>query len=64
MINIASINGLTHPGMQTYSYSSSKAAVIHLTKHLAVDLADDNINVNAIAPGFFPGKRTRFAVIA
>lgn len=60
VINIASINGLTHPGMQTYSYSSSKAAVIHLTKHLAVDLADNNINVNAIAPGFFPSNMTAF----
>lgn len=60
IINIASINGLTHPGMQTYSYSSSKAAVIHLTKHLAVDLAPDNINVNAIAPGFFPSNMTAF----
>jgi len=60
VINIASINGLTHPGMQTYSYSSSKAAVIHLTKHLAVDLASDNINVNAIAPGFFPSNMTAF----
>lgn len=60
VINIASVNGLTHPGMATYSYSSSKAAVIHLTKHLAVDLAKDNINVNAIAPGFFPSNMTAF----
>lgn len=60
VINIASVNGLTHPGMQTYSYSASKAAVIHLTKHLAVDLAPDNINVNAIAPGFFPSNMTAF----
>jgi NAD(P)-dependent dehydrogenase (short-subunit alcohol dehydrogenase family) len=60
VINIASINGFTHPGMPTYSYSSSKAAVIHLTKHLAVDLAGDNINVNGIAPGFFPSNMTAF----
>lgn len=60
VINIASVNGLTHAGMPTYSYSSSKAAVIHLTKHLAVDLAPDNINVNAIAPGFFPSNMTAF----
>jgi NAD(P)-dependent dehydrogenase (short-subunit alcohol dehydrogenase family) len=60
VINIASVNGLTHPGMQTYSYTSSKAAVIHLTKHLAVDLAPSNINVNAIAPGFFPSNMTAF----
>ncbi len=60
VINIASVNGFTHPGMQTYSYTSSKAAVIHLTKHLAVDLAPDYINVNAIAPGFFPSNMTAF----
>jgi 2-deoxy-D-gluconate 3-dehydrogenase len=58
VINIASINGLTNPGMPTYAYSSSKAAVIHLTRHLASDLAGDNINVNGIAPGFFPSKMT------
>jgi len=60
VINIASVNGFTHPGMKTYSYSSSKAAVIHLTKHLAVDLANDYINVNGIAPGFFPSNMTAF----
>jgi NAD(P)-dependent dehydrogenase (short-subunit alcohol dehydrogenase family) len=29
-----------------------------LTRHLGADLASDNINVNAIAPGFFPSKMT------
>jgi NAD(P)-dependent dehydrogenase (short-subunit alcohol dehydrogenase family) len=58
VINISSINGLANPGMPTYAYSSSKAAVIHLTRHLASDLAGDNINVNGIAPGFFPSKMT------
>jgi NAD(P)-dependent dehydrogenase (short-subunit alcohol dehydrogenase family) len=58
VINIASINGLANPGMPTYAYSSSKAAVIHLTRHLASDLAGDHINVNGIAPGFFPSKMT------
>jgi NAD(P)-dependent dehydrogenase (short-subunit alcohol dehydrogenase family) len=58
VVNIGSINGLTHPHMQTYSYSASKAAVHHLTRHLGGDLASDHINVNAIAPGFFPSKMT------
>lgn len=58
VINIASINGLNNPGMPTYAYSSSKAALIHLTRHLASDLAADDINVNGIAPGFFPSKMT------
>ena len=58
VINIASINGITHPGMNNYSYSASKAAVIQLTRHMAADLARDHININGIAPGFFPSKMT------
>ncbi len=60
VVNIASINGITHPMMPTYSYSSSKAAVIQLTRHLAADLAPSHINVNGIAPGMFPSEMTSF----
>ena len=42
----------------TFGYSASKAAVIHLTKNLAVELGPRHILVNAIAPGFFPSKMT------
>lgn len=62
VINIASINGLANPGMTNYSYSASKAAVVQMTRHLAVDLVRNNINVNAIAPGFFPSKMTSFVI--
>lgn len=58
VVNIASINGITHPKLENYSYSASKAAVIQLTRHMAADLAADNININGIAPGFFPSKMT------
>ncbi len=58
VINIGSINGFTHSHMNNYSYSASKAAVHHLTRHLGADLAADYINVNGIAPGFFPSKMT------
>ncbi|WP_439102688.1 SDR family oxidoreductase [Congregibacter sp.] len=58
VINIGSINGLSYAPLQNYSYTASKAAVHHLTRQLAVDLATDNVNVNAIAPGFFPSKMT------
>jgi len=58
VINISSINGLANPTMPVYAYSASKAAVIHLTRHLAADLARENINVNGIAPGFFHSKMT------
>jgi 2-deoxy-D-gluconate 3-dehydrogenase len=59
VINISSINGITHPHMGNYSYSASKSAVIQLTRHMAADLGPDNININGIAPGFFPSKMTR-----
>ncbi|KAF8243123.1 NAD(P)-binding protein [Wilcoxina mikolae CBS 423.85] len=43
----------------TYGYSASKAAVHHLTKHLAVELGPRGILVNAIAPGFFITKMAK-----
>ncbi len=58
VINIGSMNGITHPHMDNYSYSASKAAVHHLTRHLGADLAPQHINVNGIAPGHFPSKMT------
>ena len=58
IINIASVDGIRPPQVETYSYSASKAAVVHLTRHLAKRLVGDLINVNAIAPGLFPSKMT------
>nr|WP_271209302.1 SDR family oxidoreductase [Rhodococcus wratislaviensis]GLK33806.1 3-oxoacyl-ACP reductase [Rhodococcus wratislaviensis] len=57
VINIGSMDGLVVPGMSNFSYSASKAAVHHLTRHLAAELAP-SILVNAIAPGPFPSKMT------
>ncbi len=56
VINIGSIDGLRVPVLETFSYSSSKAAVHHLTRVLAIRLAPDNITVNAVAPGPFESK--------
>ena len=55
VINIGSIDGLHVPMLETYSYSASKAAVHHLTRHLAKRLAPV-VTVNAIAPGPFESK--------
>jgi NAD(P)-dependent dehydrogenase (short-subunit alcohol dehydrogenase family) len=55
VINIGSIDGLRVPDLETYSYSSSKAAVHQLTRHLAKRLAPA-VTVNAIAPGPFESK--------
>lgn len=40
----------------TIMYSVSKAAVTHLGRNLAVELAPRNITVNTVSPGFFPSK--------
>ena len=61
VINIASTDGLSNARIETYSYSASKAAVIHLTRRLANRLAEDNIRVNAIAPGAFASNMNIWA---
>ena len=55
VINIGSIDGLGVPLLETYAYSTSKAALHHLTRHLARRLAPE-ITVNAVAPGPFESK--------
>lgn len=40
----------------TFGYSASKAAAIHLTRNLAVELGPRHILCNSISPGFFPSK--------
>jgi len=37
----------------TSPYATSKAAIAHLTRAMALELASDNIRVNALAPGYF-----------
>ncbi len=55
VINIGSIDGIAVSVLESYSYGASKAAVHHLTRHLAKRLAP-TITVNAIAPGPFESK--------
>lgn len=50
IINIGSVNGVAVPLLETYAYSSSKAALHMLTQTLANRLAKHHINVNAILP--------------
>jgi len=64
VINVASILGLgggsgdaKRPA--TLVYSTTKGGVVNFTRALAVEWGPHNINVNAIAPGFFPTKMTQ-----
>lgn len=51
IVNVASHQAL-QPGFGVSNYSTSKAAVIGLTRSSAVELGPSNVTVNAVAPGF------------
>src|SRR5262245_39241648 len=53
IINTSSIAGI-NAGGGVMAYRASKAAVIHFTRSLAIDLAEHGIRVNCIAPGLIP----------
>jgi NAD(P)-dependent dehydrogenase (short-subunit alcohol dehydrogenase family) len=61
VINIASIDGISVNMWETYSYSASKAGLIHLTKRMALRLAQDHIVMSGIAPGPFASDMNRQA---
>ncbi len=50
VLNISSMSA-ENKNVRMASYSSSKAAISHLTRNIAFDLGPKNIRVNAIAPG-------------
>jgi NAD(P)-dependent dehydrogenase (short-subunit alcohol dehydrogenase family) len=62
VVNVGSVDGIRVPVMETYGYSTTKAALHMLTRHLAVTLARDRITVNAIAPGPFDSRMMAFAL--
>ncbi|CAJ2502923.1 Uu.00g103170.m01.CDS01 [Anthostomella pinea] len=53
VINIGSINGLSAPAVENYSYSASKAGLHHLGRHLSQTLGPRGITVNTLACGPF-----------
>ena len=59
IVNISSVVALTSGGLPQAAYSASKAALIGLTRDLAVQWTGrKGIRVNALAPGFFPSEMT------
>ena len=60
IINLASIAGIAGnaPWQESIAYNTSKGAVVNFTRALAAEWGEHGINVNAIAPGFFPSKMT------
>jgi len=52
--NLEVLDGLTPDNL--VAYGGGKASIIHLTRHLAVYLAKENIRVNCISPGPFPNE--------
>jgi len=61
IINIASIDGIIVNPMEGYSYTASKAGLIHLTRRMALRLIKDNIVVTGIAPGAFASEMNKLA---
>jgi len=61
VVNVGSVMGEAALGDGAYSYAASKAAVLHMTKIMAKELAPHHITVNALAPGPFVSKMTAFA---
>jgi NAD(P)-dependent dehydrogenase (short-subunit alcohol dehydrogenase family) len=58
IVNVGSIAGEIGQA-DIGAYSSSKGGVHNLTRALAIELAGEQINVNAIAPGYFPTAMNR-----
>ncbi|KAI1108124.1 NAD(P)-binding protein [Nemania sp. NC0429] len=61
VINNASVSGLVRMTQrQQYSYNTSKGALIHLTRQMAIDFSHENISirVNGLATGYFPTEMT------
>ena len=63
IINIASISGLASVDPElsnTVPYSAAKGAIVALTRDLARKWCQNNVTVNAIAPGYFATKMSKY----
>lgn len=65
IVNISSYVGLAGADPEYFDaipYNTSKGAIIIFTKDLATKWAQYNINVNCIAPGWFPTKMSKWVL--
>lgn len=65
ILNISSVEGLLghHPRMiGTIAYNASKGGLVNFTRALAAEWGMLGINVNALAPGYFPSKLTGYVL--
>lgn len=58
VINVGSVAGSVVERIGAFSYSASKAAIHHLSRVLAAEVAERHITVNVVVPGYFPTQMT------
>jgi NAD(P)-dependent dehydrogenase (short-subunit alcohol dehydrogenase family) len=64
IVNVSSTAGMyVYPDLGQGLYAASKAALNHLTYHLAAELWDLGVRANAVAPDTFPGRVATSAVV-